>query len=644
MYVASFHIPVFSHVGPALQPRVHRLAMSSFFAAVFPIYLAGLTKPLPERYIHSYITTSDGGICILTCVPYLLKLLDDPGVTSFDDDTTYKRLGGKMNEWELSIFAKIVQRAASLVRAYINRGSADFFELIFDELQRVKLMVTGKPIAFKKFVPGGNLLVMNSDMDAAQIIGACRSVMKHNVPAHSGIPDGTPVEKVAPHFVKICWRHAKEPVHDFRALVNAADFARLTNFTYIESDETLAAFSAFVYGLGKKEITNWWAHKEMNAWIIPCLIKSQSLLSADVWDITPSTTNTNEAQHAWTNAQTGIRLSVVEALKSAQAVDEKVAEEIQMSIRTGIMANPNNEIVHRLARNGQRLSASARKTRESRQATELSKDLQIRLDTETEKRRESTALTKALKEQLKASKQASKSGSSTILSASSSGRVKMAPARSAVPAPVCSMQSENATLYPGAVHRAELLSGFTPPRQAAEFASYDLFTFGALTGVPAPEIANTPTIAPTDFSGIDFSTFDIDAFFGLDPNFNTLIPSGPPAEYLQQDYMHSFAPSVPADLEYLDNLPSPSMALALNPVPFLLLPPPPPESPPASSPPMENLLEPGPSAPKPRRSRKEVDPANIITSSRSRAPTARKRMAAEMITSDRSEKRAKAKA
>jgi hypothetical protein len=41
-----------------------------------------LTKPLSERYIHGYITTDGGGIGVVTCVPYLLKLLDDPGVIS----------------------------------------------------------------------------------------------------------------------------------------------------------------------------------------------------------------------------------------------------------------------------------------------------------------------------------------------------------------------------------------------------------------------------------------------------------------------------------------------------------------------------------------------------------------------------------
>jgi hypothetical protein len=77
-------------------------------------------------------------------------------------------------------------------------------------------MVTGRPISLEKFVPGGNLHVMNSDMDAAQILGICRSVMKHNVPEHSGIPNNTPPEKVAPEFIKICWRHAKE--YNFRLI------------------------------------------------------------------------------------------------------------------------------------------------------------------------------------------------------------------------------------------------------------------------------------------------------------------------------------------------------------------------------------------------------------------------------------------
>jgi hypothetical protein len=92
----------------------------SLVTAILPIFeTERLTKPLPERYIHSYITTQKGEIIILTFVPYLLKLLDDPGVTSFDGDTTYGGIDGKVNEWELTIFAKVVQRGTPFVYLFI---------------------------------------------------------------------------------------------------------------------------------------------------------------------------------------------------------------------------------------------------------------------------------------------------------------------------------------------------------------------------------------------------------------------------------------------------------------------------------------------------------------------------------------------
>ncbi|KAJ7741807.1 hypothetical protein DFH07DRAFT_684473, partial [Mycena maculata] len=413
--------------------------------AILPLLLADLKKPLDEHYIHKYITRpEDGGIIIITAVPYLLRLLDNPGVTSFDGDATFKRVEGEMNEWELSIFAKFVQRAASLVRAYINRASADFFEMLFDELQRVKIMITGKPLGIQKFVPGGNLLAVNFDMEPAQVIGFCRSVLKHSNPEYSGIPKDTPPDKIAPYFIKICWRHGKEPVNDFKSLVSAGNFDRLRDFVYIDSKEALDSFSAFVYedfGLvvhlysnscsTELRLLDWWRHKEMHEWIIPCIVKSQSFIPADVWDCTPSMTNTNEAQHHWTNLQTGIKLSPVEALERAREVDERVSQEIQTSLRTGALINPNNYYVDRMGRSVQCHSSNSRRKRELREAADATHQLQLQIDVEAKKRRESTVLTKSLREQLKAAKGTSgKRGKSDkagpLLSASSSGRVTTA--------------------------------------------------------------------------------------------------------------------------------------------------------------------------------------------------------------------------
>ncbi|KAJ7743687.1 hypothetical protein DFH07DRAFT_964017 [Mycena maculata] len=592
--------------------------------AILPMFHEELTKPLPERYIHSHITTKKGEIIIVTFVPYLLKLLDDPGVTSFDGDATYKGIEGKLNEWELSIFAKVVQRAASLLRAYINGASADFFEDLFDELQRVKLMVTGKPIALKRFVRGGNLLVTNVDMDGAQALGLCRSVMKYNDPEYSGIANDTPPEEIASEFIKLCWRHGKEPIHDFKSLVSAEQYARIQDVFYIDSTESLEEFSSFIYGLGHKKISDWWRHKEMHAWIIPCLVKSQSRIPADVWDSTPSTTNTNEAQHHWTNSLTGIKLTPVEALESRRKVDQNVAREIQMSMQTGILSNSNNELAHRMARNGQRQSAAARRARESREAGDISKELQRQID-------DSVATTKRLKEQLKAAKGPSvdvyerrarvQSDESDNLS--TTAVLTVTPTQSEAPSMPAdwvqpSVDSTFGSTFGFDVDFDSFLASLGSADTSLSFFAQDTYM--------AQSSSYDPTLDPTIFG-----------FPGGD--FNALMPasSGIPVADPFGEFMTMYGSSgvfpdtTASDFDGTVNLVS--GAPCGNQLPSL--PPPPPESPPAPSPPAEHRPE-----SKPRRVRKEVDEANIITSTRSRAPTVRKRLADGEI-SERPQKKAK---
>ncbi|KAF7377145.1 hypothetical protein MSAN_00133600 [Mycena sanguinolenta] len=558
--------------------------------ALLPMFQAEITKLPENRYIHSYLKSDDGGIIIVTFVPYLLKLLDDPGVTSFDGDTTFKGIEGKLNEWEMTIFAKMVQRAASLLRAYVNRASTDFFELLFDELQRLKLMLTGKPIPFKKFVCGGNLLVANVDMDPAQVLGLCRSVMKYNDPDYSGIPNDTPPEEIAPLFIKICWRHAKEPVHDFRSLVTEEQFKRLMDFVYIDSKESLEEFSAFVYGLGIKKISDWWRHKEVNPWIIPCLVKSQSHIPAEVWDSTPSTTNTNEGQHHWTNTSTGIKLTPVEAVESRRKVDMDVAKEIKISLRTGILANGNNEMSHRMSRNTQRQSTTARKARE----------------------RQSKAKSKGRKK-------------SDDLTASSCGRVKAVPSRSRnVPAPPMPSEiSTTAQVLTTPVTQPIYLDPSVPLHapDAAEpnlFANFDFncaalmdpLNFGASSTDDSFPI---PNFEPSVF---DSTMFDFSVDFSTTMGDHTF------------DFMNSFNPvGFPDNLDVLPgSLSTTSSAVLRETLP--MLPPPPLETPPHSPPTTAEPAIIASSGPRCRR-RPEVDLSNILTSTRTRAPTERKRNADE---------------
>ncbi|KAJ7757397.1 hypothetical protein DFH07DRAFT_958754 [Mycena maculata] len=531
--------------------------------AILPMFHEELTKPLPERYIHSHITTKKGEIIIVTFVPYLLKLLDDPGVTSFDGDATYKGIEGKLNEDGPA--CNIL--AASLLRTYINGASTDFFEDLFDELQRVKLMVTGKPIALKRFVRGGNLLVTNVDMDGAQALGLCRSVMKYNDPEYSGIANDTPPEEIASEFIKLCWRHGKEPIHDFKSLVSAEQYAHIQDVFYIDSTESLEEFSSFIYGLDHKKIS---AH---------------------------------ESRHK---------------------VDQNVAREIQMSMQMGILSNSNNELAHRMARNGQRQSAAARRARESREARDISKELQRQID-------DSVATTKRLKEQLKAAKGPSvdayerharvQSDESDNLS--TTAVLTVTPTQSEAPSMPAdwvqpSVDSTFGSTFGFDVDFDSFLASLGSADTSLSFFAQDTYM--------AQSSSYDPTLDPTIFG-----------FPGGD--FNALMPasSGIPAADPFGEFMTMYGSSgvfpdaTASDFDGTINLVS--GAPCGNQLPSL--PPPPPESPPAPSPPAEHRPE-----SKPRRMRKEVDEANIITSTRSRAPTVRKRLADGEI-SERPQKKAK---
>ncbi|KAK6991732.1 hypothetical protein R3P38DRAFT_2803445 [Favolaschia claudopus] len=289
-----------------LEQFPHGLGIDS----IHHMYQAEILKPPVKRYIQSCFTTAKGKTSMLTFVPFLLKLLDNSGVTSFEGDTTYAGIDtAKLNEWELTIFAKL-----------------------FDELQRMKLVFTGRPIPFKQFVCGGQLLVTNLDMDTAQVLGLCRSVLKFSDPKYSGIPKDTNPEDIAPLFIKICWRHAKEPVHDLKSLVSADDFARLMEFVYIDSKEAL----------------------------------------------------------------------------------DNTVQEIKMSLRTGILVNNNNEMSQRMSCNMQRRFAVAQKMQASHVAQDISHQIQLQIDAETEKQCLSKETSKVLKAQLKELKTKASKGQTSV--------------------------------------------------------------------------------------------------------------------------------------------------------------------------------------------------------------------------------------
>ncbi|KAJ7177631.1 hypothetical protein C8R46DRAFT_1328221 [Mycena filopes] len=600
----------------------------------FELFWQDMNKPITESYVQQLVNTPDGGLIILTCLAALMKLLDDEGVTSFETDTTFKRVAGSINEWEVVLFLKSLQRAVTIARAYVNSASADFFERLYDEFQAVKLKLTGKPLAFKRLVEGGNLLALNSDMEAAQVLGGTRSILKTNNPAYSGISNDTPAEKVAPEFVKLCTTHAKRAVLDFRSLVSESDYQRLLNFTYIDSEAALDEFSDFVAGLGVKKIQDWWDHKAMSAWILPCLNKSQSPMSAEDWDNTPATTNTGEAQHHWTNSRTGIKLSLVEAIESARKVDEAVVREIETSINSGIPLNPHNESSHRRARTLTRQSTTIRKSRESRELADERDELQVEIDAEKAAQKASTARLKELNARKSASGRGGKSRAGRrAAGSSSSGRVSQRPTGSTPlrsspmqpePSPLPPVASTSALpmLIPGSNHlRRRWLQlrnsciGPSHPTLTAQPPHTTTSEIG-LSSTTLPPHSPLPLMRPvlfpppprtaitstSNFAEPDYSAFDFDTSWFEPPPSTSFhhTPFAAPSPYETIDYSYLFAPPDAADISTTSSSPSS----------FPRLPPVPPSSPPPPTP--EPAVVKTVPASKKRKSRDDVDPALVL--------------------------------
>ena len=164
--------------------------------------------------------------------------------------------------------------AITIARVYINKADADTYTSLFDELQELTLRLTGKALRFKRFSPDGNLLCMNADMEAAQILGAGRSFMKTNDTLYSKIDVRTP-EELLPFFVRVCLTHSKryastiaihndshDYIHqlncsgvlDFKSLVSLSDYRRIIDFPYMKSQAELDNFTLFVTSLGIKKI------------------------------------------------------------------------------------------------------------------------------------------------------------------------------------------------------------------------------------------------------------------------------------------------------------------------------------------------------------------------------------------------------
>ncbi len=99
----------------------------------------------------------------------------------------------------------------TVARIYSNGQDADAFTSLFEDFFTAVHAATQKPIQFKVFKPDtGNLLSINMDMEAAQVQGLGRALLrlKINHPEVSGINEDDP-DILVQYILKLCSVHLR---------------------------------------------------------------------------------------------------------------------------------------------------------------------------------------------------------------------------------------------------------------------------------------------------------------------------------------------------------------------------------------------------------------------------------------------------
>jgi len=127
--------------------------------------------------------------------------------------------------------------------------------------------------------------------------------------------------------------HITRGIHDLKPYVSTNEYERIMEFFYLDSETKVEEFKEWIKGLKNLKVQGtfyifrcflvsnlqliaWWDHKVNNKWILPSLIKCLSKIDGKDWDLTQPTTNIGEVAHHWTNTNTGIGLSLVEAIET----------------------------------------------------------------------------------------------------------------------------------------------------------------------------------------------------------------------------------------------------------------------------------------------------------------------------------------
>ncbi|KAJ7453037.1 hypothetical protein B0H11DRAFT_1741481 [Mycena galericulata] len=159
--------------------------------------------PNEERYSHTAM--DKGGFrLVVTMHPYIATFIH--AILSLNIDYTFKRVEGKMDEWEVAGFLDRFKHRLTFASLYCDKQSTESFSQLFTELFDTIWRVTGQTLKLAPFYPDAKCRVVIMDGEVPQALGFGQFLATYNDPEISGIYTRNPVKLIG-YSLKTCNPH-----------------------------------------------------------------------------------------------------------------------------------------------------------------------------------------------------------------------------------------------------------------------------------------------------------------------------------------------------------------------------------------------------------------------------------------------------
>ncbi|KAJ7321687.1 hypothetical protein DFH08DRAFT_818550 [Mycena albidolilacea] len=226
-----------------------------------------------------------------------------------------------MDEWEVAGFLDRLNTVRypglTFASLYCDKKDRTTFTQLLRELFDTIHLVTGEQLKIYLFYPDANcrVVIMDGEVPQAQAFGDFLS--DYNNPEISNIYTRK-WDKLLQYSLRTCNPHFRHHIDELGPQISQPIISRLRSIMGLQTQAEIDEWHQFCKEQTELAITNWYAHKLANPWILPSINKFLSKIAPSDWDLTPNHSNYVETAHAGHNAKTSVGVGLLTTIIHAE--------------------------------------------------------------------------------------------------------------------------------------------------------------------------------------------------------------------------------------------------------------------------------------------------------------------------------------